>query len=218
MTPPATWTLVVPAPAEFLTANFRGDKWAKARLVKTWRDTTYMLALAAKPKLPKGLGRVRIDAQLRLGTHRDRDMANWVDAAKASVDALGPWFRRGGKRPAFAPGYELIPDDSPKHLDGPHVRFGPDVPAGQREQLVLVITDLTALAPGRTWTPDLVSAAGDWIGRAKRQCNGCSHLLGDVTEAEIAAAMMGRTLPDVRSECPTCTGHLDRCGGNDAGG
>lgn len=35
----------------------------------------------------------------------------------------------------------------------------------------------------------------------KRCCNGCGRELGDATEAELDAAMVGRPLPDVRDEC-----------------
>lgn len=38
----------------------------------------------------------------------------------------------------------------------------------------------------------------------QRCCNGCGLSLGDVTLAEIEAAIDGRRLPDVRMECPDC--------------
>lgn len=34
----------------------------------------------------------------------------------------------------------------------------------------------------------------------KRACNGCGEQIGDVTEAELAAAISGDRLPDVRAE------------------
>lgn len=37
----------------------------------------------------------------------------------------------------------------------------------------------------------------------KRHCPD-GHQLGDVTPAELQAAVDGRPLPDVRHECPTC--------------
>lgn len=60
----------------------------------------------------------------------------------------------------------------------------------------------------RTNTPDRITVHPD--GRktttitTKRACNGCSTLLGDVTELEVRAAIAGRPLPDARTECPNC--------------
>lgn len=39
----------------------------------------------------------------------------------------------------------------------------------------------------------------------QRVCNGCDTELGDVTAAEINAAVAVRPLPDVTDECPTCS-------------
>jgi hypothetical protein len=59
---------------------------------------------------------------------------------------------------------------------------------------------------GRFWTPDWTDDQGATRLTVKRCCNGCNTRLGDVTDAEIAAAIDGLPLPDVRSECPTCSG------------
>jgi hypothetical protein len=53
-------------------------------------------------------------------------------------------------------------------------------------------------------TPDRVNADGSRTMTSKRACNGCSALLGDVTDHEMAAAIAGRPMPDVRKECPVC--------------
>ena len=42
----------------------------------------------------------------------------------------------------------------------------------------------------------------------QRCCNGCGHGIGDVTEAEIEAAITGAPLSDVRDECPWCAPFL----------
>ena len=39
----------------------------------------------------------------------------------------------------------------------------------------------------------------------QRCCNGCEQPIGDATQDELAAAVSGEPLPDVRSECPRCT-------------
>ncbi|MEU6057936.1 hypothetical protein [Streptomyces sp. NPDC047097] len=53
-------------------------------------------------------------------------------------------------------------------------------------------------------TPDRVNADGSRTITTKRACNGCGHLLGDVTSTEMALAVAGAPLPDVRRECPAC--------------
>lgn len=200
---PRSWTLHIPAPAPFLTPNKRGIWQVKARHTKTWRDLTW--ALARKAHLPTGLPRVRIDAVLHFHGDRDRDDANLVDIVKPCVDALGPPFVRVGKKRAAAPGHGLIVDDTPKHLDGPHVEVGDNDPTGQWGSLDLLITDLSGVPAGRTWTPRLRLCTNRHRITVKRACNGCSRLLGDVTDAEIEAAIDGLPPSDVRHECPTCS-------------
>ncbi|MFW3473606.1 hypothetical protein ACN24M_20300 [Streptomyces microflavus] len=56
----------------------------------------------------------------------------------------------------------------------------------------------------RTDTPDRVNDDGSRTITTKRACNGCGNLLGDITNSEMAAAIDGRPLPDVRRECPAC--------------
>ena len=65
---------------------------------------------------------------------------------------------------------------------------------------------LLAVANGRRpVTPDVPLPGGGSRIHVKRCCNGCGQSLGDVTDAEIAAAIDGRGLPDVRKECPRCS-------------
>ena len=56
----------------------------------------------------------------------------------------------------------------------------------------------------RPWTPDRANADGTTTIKMKRACNGCGTRLGDVTDAEMARAVNGLPLPDVRKECPAC--------------
>lgn len=46
--------------------------------------------------------------------------------------------------------------------------------------------------------------AGLW----QRSCDGCNARLGDATEAETLASMLGGELPSVTAECPTCRPHV----------
>lgn len=199
------WRLTVKAPAPWLTANarFKLSRWERAAHTKLWRDTTFTMAQQAR--LPTGLTRVRIDAIIHFPDGREVDPDGLPAALKPAIDALGPPFVRGGKNPASAPGYGLIPDDRERHLDGPHITIG--VPGRVRPwgELVLHITDLTGLAAHRTWTPPRPTLTGGQRMAVKRACNGCSRLLGDVLDEEIEAAMAGLAPPDVTSECPTCT-------------
>lgn len=57
----------------------------------------------------------------------------------------------------------------------------------------------TANPAPRPWTPETSSTI-----KMKRACNGCGQRLGDVTDQEMARAINGLPLPDVRKECPTC--------------
>lgn len=53
-------------------------------------------------------------------------------------------------------------------------------------------------------TPDRTNADGSTTITMKRACNGCGQRLGDVTDTEMALAVNGLPLPDVRKECPAC--------------
>jgi hypothetical protein len=65
---------------------------------------------------------------------------------------------------------------------------------------------LVALANApRTRTPDAGLPDGSRRITVQRCCNGCGDPLGDVTDAEITAAVDGRSLPDVTWECPRCS-------------
>lgn len=54
-------------------------------------------------------------------------------------------------------------------------------------------------ATPRTNTPDELTTTGRKI-RVKRSCDGCGESVGDVTEAELDAAVAGRPLPSVIAE------------------
>ena len=53
----------------------------------------------------------------------------------------------------------------------------------------------------RKWTPDYVAPDGMTHMTLKRCCNGCGRPLGDVTDAELGAAISGFPMPDVTGEC-----------------
>lgn len=67
-------------------------------------------------------------------------------------------------------------------------------------------------------TPDRVNPDGSRTVTMKRACNGCGNSIGDVTDAEIEAGVNGEPLPDVRGECPDCSGAVQPSAEEPAGG
>jgi hypothetical protein len=59
--------------------------------------------------------------------------------------------------------------------------------------------------PVHTNTPDRPLTSGGTRITVKRACNGCGLELGEATDAEIEACVVGAPMPDVRAQCPTCT-------------
>lgn len=113
------WTLVVPAPADFINLNQRLHWAPKARLTRAWRHATHIRARQAK--LPKGLERVHITANVIKPSGRAYDVHNLLPTAKAAIDGLVD--------------YGLIPDDTNTHLTGPDMRA-----RGGKGPAALVIT------------------------------------------------------------------------------
>jgi hypothetical protein len=146
---PGPWELRVTAPARMYSVN-SAEHWAPLSTARRlWREKTF--TLARQNRLPKGLGRARIDIVLHFTSNARRDSANYhPTVGKPIVDALGRGrvVRENGKPPRVEVGYELIPDDTPAYLDGPHLTIGGTVP----KQLyplglaVVTITDLTSEA------------------------------------------------------------------------
>lgn len=63
----------------------------------------------------------------------------------------------------------------------------------------------------RPFTPARRNPDGSTTITIQRACNECGHTVGDATEAELNAAMLGRPILDVRDECPVC-GHKQLVG------
>lgn len=53
----------------------------------------------------------------------------------------------------------------------------------------------------RTRTPDKLNPDGSTTIRVQRSCDGCGESVGDVSDAEMDAAMAGLPLPSVVDEC-----------------
>lgn len=156
-----SWTLTIPAPARWLSANQRTDLRRQTPDRRAWRDTTALLARAAK--LPK-LDRVHIVATLHFTDLRRRDPHNFYPTIKAAVDGL---IDAG-----------LLADDSSNYLIGPDLRVGPPLPRkryGPVGELVLNIR------PART-------SAGcgdcDHVCDHRCDCPGCTAPVAHTRTAE----------------------------------
>lgn len=114
-----TITLTIPAPAKWLNSNDRLHWGPRAKLTKSWRQAAHVYARQAR--LPKGLGRVRIDAQVHKTTGNSFDAMNLYPTLKAVVDGLVD--------------YGLVVDDNNDHVTGPFITDG-----GRREKALVVLT------------------------------------------------------------------------------
>lgn len=140
--PSTQWTITIPAPCAWLTANRRG-RWPIAHGTRLWRGAAYQAAQAAR--LPTGLDRVQITMAARFrGPAPVRDRMNLYPTVKAVLDGLGP--SRVTARTPYAVGWGLVPDDDDKHVDGPYIVIGMRLPTlryGDAGHLIVTITDLS---------------------------------------------------------------------------
>lgn len=145
-----TWTVAIPAPVPMKSSNERDNRWAVSRDRRAWRDSAFgRIALA---RLPKGLGRIRVEAELRFTSVRRRDAPNYyAEVIKPCVDALTPEKRvrtKNGFR--VERGWGVVPDDNAEYLDLAAPRIGDPVSKGLHPHglVVLTITELTEAVRG----------------------------------------------------------------------
>jgi hypothetical protein len=155
------WTLLIPAPVPLWSTNDshrRGPRATSANR-KEWRQAGYNAA--RKAGLPKGLDRVRYAVSFHFADRLRRDALNYSETAKPLIDGFGPPFVQKPTKKVpqgrSAPGWSLIPDDTPQYLEATALSIGPlwcDVLAGLPEQrarilqsrwggVTVVITDLS---------------------------------------------------------------------------
>lgn len=110
---------------KWLTDNRRVNYYAKAKMVKVWREVATWRAYRqiGSPRI----GRARVICELRFSTSRRRDPNNWSATAKPVMDGL---VDAG-----------VFPDDDASHVIGPDMRLGPAQPM---EQLIVHIWNLEA--------------------------------------------------------------------------
>lgn len=136
------WTLVIPVPGEWLTANVERYRYKRSALVKAWRTATVGQCVAGR--LPTGITPVDILAVIRHpGRAPVRDRLNLAPTIKALVDALTPGrtFTRNGQTYRTA-GYGLLPDDSDRHVRSTDWRLERDDKL-RRAEVVLTIRETT---------------------------------------------------------------------------
>lgn len=106
-----SWTLTIPAPADWINSNDRLHRMAQAKLIKTWRLAASLAARNAE--LPKDLARVHIIATITKPTRRKYDVGNLYPSVKPCIDGI-------------VSDYGLLPDDDNAHLLGPDLRHNPE--------------------------------------------------------------------------------------------
>jgi len=166
-----TWTLHIPAPAPLWSTNdsHRNGPQSTSANRKEWRKASY--EAAALHRLPKNLKRVRYAITFHFAYHKRRDALNYSETAKPLIDGFGPPFvqKPTKKRPqgVSAPGWSLIPDDTPEYLESTSLSIGPlwrtvlaGMPAAEQRRLqsryggvTVVVTDLSepdSLTPDQT--------------------------------------------------------------------
>ncbi len=160
-----TWTILIAAPVPLWSTNDSHNRGPRATSAnrKEWRTAGYRAAQIHR--LPKGLSRVRFEFTFHFPDRQKRDALNYSETAKPVVDSWGPPFvqKPTAKRPqgASAPGWALIPDDTPEFLESTSLAIGPlwrevlanlPVPqqralASQHGGITVVITDLGSVEP-----------------------------------------------------------------------
>lgn len=122
------WKMIIPAPAPILSINATHNMptMKVAAWRKTWRNHTYEHIQAAH--LPRHLPRVAFSVVFHFTTYGHRDALNFADTAKPIIDAYGPPFvqKPTAKKPrgSAAPGWSLIDDDDPVHVDDISLSIG----------------------------------------------------------------------------------------------
>jgi crossover junction endodeoxyribonuclease RusA len=105
------WTLTIPAPTQWVSANDRSHWASKARLVKVWREAAAVHARAAK--LPHITEPVHITGWVHRTETRRADAHNRILTVKAVIDGL---VDAG-----------VLTDDNDKHVTAVTMRAGTPV-------------------------------------------------------------------------------------------
>ncbi len=134
MTGPVTVTIELPWTRPLLSMNDRGwskgAAMAKAAKIREIRETTVALAIHAD--LPRGLPYVTVQLHYQPRDRRRRDTDNLLATGKPIFDGLAAGTKK-------APGYGLVPDDTPEFMSKPEPIIHPPV-KGEGGRMWLEIT------------------------------------------------------------------------------
>jgi hypothetical protein len=119
----ASWTLTIPAPTQWVSANDRSHWASKARLVKVWREATCLHAKSAR--LPHIDVPVTITGYVHRTINRRADAHNRILTVKACIDGL---VDAG-----------VLTDDNDKHVTAVTMRAGEPVDRKTHPLGVLVL-------------------------------------------------------------------------------
>jgi hypothetical protein len=144
---PRTWTIRIPAPCDWLTANIERHRFKRSKLVRQWREAVKTACKAGK--LPFGVTGVDIACTVYYSGRRPvRDKLNLAPTIKACVDGLTPQaVKWRNAKPIVSVGYGFLPDDSDVHVRSTTWELATAASVGQRGNgVLLTITHLTERA------------------------------------------------------------------------
>jgi hypothetical protein len=148
MTNTRTWTIDIPVPCAWLTANIERHRYKRSTLVRQWREATVVACKAAR--LPKSVTPVDISGTVYYTGRRPvRDRLNLANTFKAIIDALTPHaVKMRDNKPVVYVGYGFLPDDSDRHVRSTTWELVPAKDAGRKTPaVVLTITHVAPVAP-----------------------------------------------------------------------
>lgn len=153
---PRVWTILIPAPEAWLTANRELQPMHRGRIVRAWRRA--VVRACEHEDLPKGIpGPVRIQAVIQYTGKRApvRDASNLAPTIKACIDGLGPSrrVRRLDGSIGHTHGYGLLVDDSDRVIPRlPTWRLEP-LPTGGGTAIGRVVLRITDYSPATLFDP-----------------------------------------------------------------
>ncbi|MCF1592441.1 MULTISPECIES: hypothetical protein [Streptomyces] len=138
--PARTWRIELPTGLTLMTSNERLHHLQRSDRTRALRQAARIAAQVAR--VPH-LERAYVTCYLRAKDRRRRDPGNWYPSAKAALDGV---VDAG-----------VLTDDDATRVIGPDMRLGEVLKTGP--QLVLVVTDLTQMAPDHLTLLDPLGAA-----------------------------------------------------------
>jgi hypothetical protein len=148
---PVGWQSLNRLPSGVRSRGRRGDPppavlgkvdWDQAR--KDWRTAAYVALLEAK--VPRHLGRIELQIEMRFPDRAHRDTGNFEPTLKPIIDALGGKRLYRSKATTknygivYEPGREIIPDDTPRCLVRTNATIGEPLGRNNPIKGIVVLT------------------------------------------------------------------------------